>query len=45
MLGHNRITLASSFIDICLGESDLVLVLLLVLGELGALEVWLKKKM
>ena len=41
MFGDDGIALAHSLVDVGLGQGDLVLVLLLVLGELGALEVGL----
>ena len=41
MFCDNSIALTNGFVDVGLGQVDLVLVLLLVLGELGALEVGL----
>ena len=43
MFCDNSIALTNSFVDVRLGQVDLVLVLLLVLGELGALEVGLRE--
>ena len=45
MFCDNSIALTNSFVDVCLGQVNLVLVLLLVLGELGALEVGLREEM
>ena len=44
MFCDNSIALTNSFVDVGLGQVDLVLVLLLVLGELGALEVGLREE-
>ena len=44
MFCDNSIALTNSFVDVRLGQVDLVLVLLLVLGELGALEVGLREE-
>ena len=41
MDGHHGVTLGDGVVDVCLGQGDLVLVLLLVLTELGALEAGL----
>ena len=43
MDGHHGVTLRYGVVDVGLGQGDLVLELLLVLGELGALEVGLKE--
>ena len=45
MFCDNSIALTNGFVDVRLGQVDLVLVLLLVLGELGALEVGLREEM
>ena len=40
MFCNDGVALPNCLVDVCLGKVDLVFVLLLIFGKLGALEVW-----